>query len=296
MANEIVFNGATGATLYALLFDATGQIYNTALATFGAPGSASWTDYDIPLSEAATATGIYRASMPAVAAGYYSYAIRSQAGATPDVADLAVGSGQLQWSGAYVIPTGISGTMYGTLARLRAEHLTQVPAGATNDALLTQMLESATAFVDSALGFSFAGYAAAAVERAFWRDAARLWLHVPYYEAGTLTGLKHGDTDIADTAYEIEADDHTALFYEYGWRAGRYTATAKWGYGTAPEEIVKVTMQLAVDLWNGRDARSQTNVSGVEGPGQITVQRAFTWQQYQIIQEIRRRYGNTGTA
>ena len=179
MANEIVFNYTTGATLYALLFDGTGQIYNTALATFGAPGSASWTDYDIAMTEVATATGIYRASMPAVAAGYYSYAIRVQAGGAPDVGDTTVGSGSLQWSGAYVIPTGISGTMYGTLARLRAEHLAQVPAGATNDALLTQMLETATAFVNDALGFAFTGYASTATERRFWRDASRLWLQIP---------------------------------------------------------------------------------------------------------------------
>jgi len=296
MANEIVFNTTTGATLYALLFDATGQIYNVALATFGAPGSASWTDYDIALSEAATATGVYRGSMPAVAAGLYSYAIRSQAGGAPAVGDTAVGSGSLQWSGAYVIPTGISGTMYGTLARLRAEHLAQVPAGATNDALLTQMLETATAFVNDALGFAFTGYLAVAAARMFWRDASRLWLHVPYYEAGTLTGLICHETAIATTAYEIEADDHTALFYEWGWRAGRYTATAKWGYGGAPESIVKVTMQMAADLWAGRDVRSQANVAGVEGPGQVTVQRAFTWQQYTTIQAVRRAYGQTGMA
>jgi len=57
MANELVIHYPTGATLYALLFDATGQVYNG--STFGAPGSASWTDYDIAMTEAATATGIY---------------------------------------------------------------------------------------------------------------------------------------------------------------------------------------------------------------------------------------------
>ena len=195
-----------------------------------------------------------------------------------------------------IIGNQITSGSYGTLARLRAEHLTQVPAGATNDALLTQMLATATVFVDNALGFAFAGYLAVAAERAFWRDASRLWLHVPYHEPGTLTGLICDETAIADASYEIEADDHTALFYEWGWRAGRYTATAKWGYGVAPEEIVKVTMQLATDLWAGRDVRSQANMAGVEGPGQVTVQRAFTWQQYQIIQEIRRRYGQMGIA
>lgn len=197
----------------------------------------------------------------------------------------------------------ISSSVYGTLARLRAEHLPQVTAGATNDALLTQMLESATAFVNDALGFAFTGYAASA-ERKFERNAARTWLHLPYYEAGSLTALgRRSSTDSTTNAYdydadeyEIEADDHTALYSDGGWPAGRYVATAKWGYGAAPESIVKITMQLAADLWAGRDVRSQSNVAGVEGPGQVTVQRAFTWQQYQTIQTVRRQYGLTGTA
>jgi len=97
MANELVIHHPTGATLYALLFDATGQIYNG--STFGAPSSASWTDYDIAMSEAATATGIYRADMPAVAAGAYGWVVRKQAGGSPAVGDIAVGAGSIRWTG-----------------------------------------------------------------------------------------------------------------------------------------------------------------------------------------------------
>jgi hypothetical protein len=195
--------------------------------------------------------------------------------------------------------TPITSNVYGTVTRLRAEHLAQVPSGATNDALLTQMLESATAFVNDALGFAFTGYAATATAKTFYRDGARMWLPLPYYEAGTLTALTWEDdaTDyMDDDDYVIEADDHTQIYSPWGWRKGRYSGTAKWGYGTAPESIVKVTMQLAADLWAGRDVRSQANVAGVEGPGQVSVQRAFTWQQYQTIQAVRRQYGQTGAA
>lgn len=190
--------------------------------------------------------------------------------------------------------TGLT-TIYGTVARLRAEHLTQVASGATNDALLSQMLVSATAFVNSALGFAFNGFAAAA-EKKFHRDASRLWLSLPYYESGTLTALARDDTDFASDEYEIDSDDHTQLYNDDGWPAGRYAATAAWGYGTVPEEIVKVTMQIASDLWTGRDVRSQANAAGVEGPGQVIVQRALTWQQYNIVQETRRKYGVMGVA
>ena len=103
MSNELVFNYPAGATLYVLLFDATGQIYNG--STFGAPSSASWTDYDIAMTEAATATGIYRATMPAVAAGVYGWVVRKQAGGSPVVSDVTVGAGSFAWDGtAEIVP------------------------------------------------------------------------------------------------------------------------------------------------------------------------------------------------
>jgi hypothetical protein len=97
MANELLINYPTGATLYALLFDATGQVWNG--SAFAAPGSAAWTDYDIAMTEVATATGLYRGSMPAAAAGSYSFVVRKQAGASPAVSDIAVGSGEIRWTG-----------------------------------------------------------------------------------------------------------------------------------------------------------------------------------------------------
>ena len=97
MANELVINHPSGSTLYALLFDAIGQVWNG--SSFVAPASASWTDYDIAMTEVATATGIYRASMPAAAAGVYGWVVRKQAGGSPAVTDIAVGSGTIEWSG-----------------------------------------------------------------------------------------------------------------------------------------------------------------------------------------------------
>jgi len=97
MANELLIHYPIGATLYALLFDATGNVWNG--SSFVAPASASWTDYDIAMSEAATATGIYRASMPAAAAGSYGWVVRKQAGAGPAVSDITVGAGSIRWTG-----------------------------------------------------------------------------------------------------------------------------------------------------------------------------------------------------
>lgn len=112
MANELVIHYPTGSTLYALLFDATGQVYNG--STFAAPGSASWTDYDIAMTEVATATGIYRASMPAVAAGAYGWVVRKQAGGSPAASDPTVGAGSIRWTGTAeeAVPAAVNVTLW----------------------------------------------------------------------------------------------------------------------------------------------------------------------------------------
>jgi len=98
MANELTLSYPSGVTLYAVLLNAVGQIYNTVGAAFEAPAAANWTDYDIAMAEAET-TGIYRGTMPAVAAGRYSYYVRLRAGGAPATTDLTVGTGTIEWSG-----------------------------------------------------------------------------------------------------------------------------------------------------------------------------------------------------
>lgn len=102
MANELICVYPTGNTLYAHVFDATGQIWNG--SAFEAPASGNWATYDIAMSEAATSTQIYRGTMPGAGAGAYSFVVRKQAGDSPAVADIAVAGGSLQWDGSAELP------------------------------------------------------------------------------------------------------------------------------------------------------------------------------------------------
>ena len=103
MANELHAHATSGLTLYAVILNAVGQIWNTSgTPAFEAYNGANWTDYDIALTEAGA--GIYLASMPAVAAGAYSYAVYEQAGANPATTDTLRGTGYLEWDGSAVLP------------------------------------------------------------------------------------------------------------------------------------------------------------------------------------------------
>ncbi len=100
MANELQAFLPTGKTLYAVLLNAIGQVWDG--SQFEAIASGTWTDNDIALTEATA--GIYLANMPAVGAGSYSYIVYEQAGASPAVTDALVGMGSIDWNGIAVLP------------------------------------------------------------------------------------------------------------------------------------------------------------------------------------------------
>lgn len=98
MAKELPAFLDPSLTLYAVLLNSTGQAYNTAGAAFETINASNWTDYDIAMTEGAA--GIYAGSMPGVAAGVYSYAVYSRAGAAPAITDELLGNGSLEWDGS----------------------------------------------------------------------------------------------------------------------------------------------------------------------------------------------------
>ena len=64
MANEIQVTYDTGNTLYALIFNATGQVWDVGADDWTTYAAGSIADYDIALSEIATNSGQYRGAWP----------------------------------------------------------------------------------------------------------------------------------------------------------------------------------------------------------------------------------------
>ena len=122
------------------------------------------------------------------------------------------------------------------------------------------------------------------------------WLHLPPYQAGTITSVASYDATEALTSadYDVNADDTHYLYNDDAWTHKRYRVTAKWGYGTPPAALVEVALQVAVNLWRSKDRGLYTDVIGVEaGPGGGTVvgyQGALTNQQKLVIAAIRGDY------
>lgn len=185
---------------------------------------------------------------------------------------------------------------YATITELRAM-LSQVPAGTVNDAALQDALDRATGAIDLELGFAFGGYLSVAAARHITAGGGQ-HLFLPYHESGSLTAIGMLGTDLstvtAITDYEVEWNDHCCLYRPYGWRRGRYEATAKWGYGSRPAEIVQLCLEVARDLWFEKDGSMSSNTVGVEGAGAVPVQYAWTHRQYNVLRATRLRYGDVG--
>ena len=100
MSDEIQIRfDLAGATLYAIVRDAAGDVWNG--AAFVAPDSGDYGDYDIPLAAAANDGYRYLGDMPAVAEGTYTVEVYEQAGGAPDgTVDRVVSNGEIGWNGA----------------------------------------------------------------------------------------------------------------------------------------------------------------------------------------------------
>lgn len=101
----------TGATLYAIVRDTTGQVWDTVGGSFGAYATGSIGNYDIAFSEQGTASQFYTATFPAsISAGRYYVTVFEQAGGSPAEADTLVGHDRIDWDGSavYEPPTSAS--------------------------------------------------------------------------------------------------------------------------------------------------------------------------------------------
>ena len=93
MAGELQAQHVSGVTLYAILVDSSGGVWNG--ATFDStPTGGEWTGYDIALAEQGS-SGYYVGDLPALASGRYAYRVHKQLGGSPASTDPVVWTGEL---------------------------------------------------------------------------------------------------------------------------------------------------------------------------------------------------------
>lgn len=96
MANELKTPGISGATLYAVLFDADGLVWQTTTSTFVAFVAGNWANYDIALAEKST-TGIFFGDLPGTLDTdvKYPFFVFERVSGAPAVTDTLLGGGDV---------------------------------------------------------------------------------------------------------------------------------------------------------------------------------------------------------
>lgn len=186
---------------------------------------------------------------------------------------------------------------YASVGALR-DYLGQVASTGTREAQLSSVLERANSIVNDALGFSFAEYGVEATEREVLSTGGP-WLVPPAYKAGSIESVASissrgttAETETAITDYIADEDIRPyRLYRDAGWtRDTWYRVTAIWGYGEAPDSVIEVELEVAVNIWRSAQGSSFGTTVGVDGSGAVTVNRALTWAQRSILDGVRMSY------
>ncbi len=197
---------------------------------------------------------------------------------------------------------------YASLAQLR-EYLPQLPASSTTDAVLTSILDRVSALLDLELAKAGVVFETPAVgTRTVYGDGTS-YLQPPVFVAGSVTGVTtltgYAVPDyIQEDGYLIVVDEegrkrtnlYPTPFYvhpDYGgyrWQRGvPYTVAATFGAGAMPAivstALTEACLELAVRTWRAKDA-GFSDVVGVEGTGEITIDRSYPLLVKKIIETV----------
>jgi len=210
MAHELQAFASAGLTLYAVLLNASGKVWNgSAFVTIDAD---DWTAYDIAMTEATA--GIYLGDMPTVDAGSYTFIVYQQAGATPAVTDDQSSTGTIAWDGTgTTVPSGA--TRYVSLTEFKTRFGVE---DTVDDTTLEQVLDATSRGIDNYCG------------RHFYQTAAGT---VRYYTSARYDRLRIDD---CVSLSAVASDDDGDRTYENTWESTDYdlwpenAATDGWPY------------------------------------------------------------------
>ena len=281
MANELQVLTTSGQTLYAVLLNSVGKIWNG--TTFVTIAGANWTAYDIALTEAVA--GLYLADMPAVDAGIYQFAAYARAGVAPAISDSQVYTGAISWDGTTVTaPAGTS--RYASVAELK----TWIGiTDAVDDTLLATVLDEASRDIDNYCGRIFYQTAAGTVRYYMARRSDELLIAdcVSLTEVATdADGDRTYEDTWTATDYDLlpenaaaDSEPYTTIAVapggDYGFPSGvrkGVKLTGVWGWPAVPGAVKQACLLRAAWIFNRRGTPL-----GLAGSADIGMVRVGRW-------------------
>ncbi len=111
MASEIQAVAAAGVSVYALIRNSIGQIWNMQTSAWESYLTSSYANYKVTMTQQGTASGYYTGNFPTqIVSGVYSVQAKQQITGSALESDPIVGVGDLQWAGTVVAPLSSTAT------------------------------------------------------------------------------------------------------------------------------------------------------------------------------------------
>lgn len=105
MANEIQVTYSSAKVVYYLIFNRTGQVWNTSSLAFEVYQTVNYTDYDVSMTELGSASKVYAGTFPStISAGVYGVVLKERIGGSVAESDPVVDAGDYQWGGSATLP------------------------------------------------------------------------------------------------------------------------------------------------------------------------------------------------
>src|SRR5690349_13645950 len=104
MANEIQFQYTTGKTIYAIVRNASAEVWSVTAEGFVTFADADISDYAMTVTEQGN-SGYYLADFPTgiTSGGRFKVVAFEEAGSGPAESDISVAEGQVEWDGSAVV-------------------------------------------------------------------------------------------------------------------------------------------------------------------------------------------------
>lgn len=129
MAGEMQLSFQSGKTVYCLVRNRIGQIWNTVNAAFEAYLTASYANFVVSATEQGTASAFYTATFPsAIPAGVYGIVAKQQLAGSAAETDPTIADGEINWNGSVSLPLSDLATsgQVGQVAPIRIARAQQI--------------------------------------------------------------------------------------------------------------------------------------------------------------------------
>lgn len=270
MAGELqLAYGRTARTLYALVRNTAGQVWQTTNSTFVSYVTANLANYTVSLTEQGTASGYYAGTFPAAAAGVYAVEVRDRAGGSAAETDPVAGTGRVQWDGSAV-------AYLGTAPALVRTALPNVAAGAsgglpTGDG--SGRVTVAAIAADAVSASALAADAASEIGVAVWAAGARTLTSNPGLSAAQVAAAVWDEAQTSHTTagtfgqyLDAAVSSRSTLSATQVWAAGTRTLTSAANV-TSDGATISQTQLARLDA----DVSSRSTYAGGDTAGTTTL-------------------------